>query len=813
MNKLVDVKNISFSYDKDSPAVFENISFSIEKGDVLCVLGPNGTGKTTLIKCINGLHKVNEGEVYLNGSSIQTLSFKDISRMVGYIPQGHVPSFPFNVFDVVLMGRSPYLSITSSPKERDREIAMNALETLGIEDLKDKPYTNLSGGERQLVFLARVLAQEPDLLILDEPTNHLDFGNQIKLLEIIDKGHDVIGKVDETIFLARLESGSETAINEPYSVTTLICDISDGMINKLSDKPIKFLVDLGDNIPDILVGDFDKIKSVLEILLDNSIKYTKEGTITLSVDYYELNANVENESSRLIFSVSDTGIGISEDRLEHIFEIYYVDESKLTGTSTGKGVSLSIAKKISDILGGELEAESTYGAGATFTFSIEQGKLDTTGNVIPLNDNTVERVSREEAEKMWAPDLSVLLVDDVQLSRSVAEDVIKSMEIKCDTAESGVGAIDMVMTNKYDMVFMDIAMPVMNGIDALKEIRELSDDYYKELPVIAMSEDVIGKNRQEIIDEGFSDVILKPFDITVLASLINRFADKDKIKYKTNDVAQYISESRYGEGLKRLEDYLDVVGVLDRIGGNIEVYNKILSTFYSQNKDSRKELGEKLHSDFRGFRNKIHSIRTGCQNIGAIDAAEIALRIENALNLGNRIYAENNLYQIYDCITVINELIEDYLDFVNDKKGVTDKELAEKIAKVRDTENLIADEYLEEAEELHKKEEASLTEENLESHNEYDDEYEDYNDSEEVEESEAEDQPEIIDISKLRLMKEAVFAQDIDKVNSILEDISNNEYGNEDQEFINALKETISSGDFIEIDDLLNTYIDLKENI
>ena len=187
MNKLVDVKNISFSYDKDSPAVFENISFSIEKGDVLCVLGPNGTGKTTLIKCINGLHKVNEGEVYLNGANIQNLSFRDISRTVGYIPQGHVPSFPFTVFDVVLMGRSPYVNITSSPKEKDREIAMNALETLGIEDLKDKSYTNLSGGERQLVFLARVLAQEPDLLILDEPSNHLDFGNQIKLLEIIEQ--------------------------------------------------------------------------------------------------------------------------------------------------------------------------------------------------------------------------------------------------------------------------------------------------------------------------------------------------------------------------------------------------------------------------------------------------------------------------------------------------------------------------------------------------------------------------------------------------------------------------------------------------
>ena len=187
MTKLVEVKDVSFSYEKDSPIVFENINFSIEKGDVLCILGPNGTGKTTLIKTLNGLHKVNSGEILLNGTNIKELSFNEIAKLVGYIPQGHVPSFPFNVFDVVLMGRSPYLSITSSPKERDREIAMNALETLGIEDLKDKPYTNLSGGERQLVFLARVLAQEPDLLILDEPTNHLDFGNQIKLLEIIEQ--------------------------------------------------------------------------------------------------------------------------------------------------------------------------------------------------------------------------------------------------------------------------------------------------------------------------------------------------------------------------------------------------------------------------------------------------------------------------------------------------------------------------------------------------------------------------------------------------------------------------------------------------
>lgn len=183
-DKLFEVNNISFDYDGEE--IFSNISFSIDKGDVLCILGPNGTGKTTLIKCLNGLHEINSGEILINGQNIKKLSFKQISKHIGYIPQAHIPSFPFKVFDVVLMGRAPYLNLTDSPKEEDKKIALDALKTLGIDDLKDKEYTNLSGGERQMVFLARVLCQKPDILILDEPTSHLDFGNQIKLLEIID---------------------------------------------------------------------------------------------------------------------------------------------------------------------------------------------------------------------------------------------------------------------------------------------------------------------------------------------------------------------------------------------------------------------------------------------------------------------------------------------------------------------------------------------------------------------------------------------------------------------------------------------------
>ena len=185
MEKIIEVNDISFSYNKGDN-IFENISFSISKGDVLCILGPNGTGKTTLLKCLNGLEDINSGEILLNGENIKALTFPEISKLVGYIPQGHVSTFPFSVIDVVLMGRSPYINLTDSPREKDLKIAEKFLKNLGILDVKDRAYTTLSGGERQLVFLARVLTQEPDLLILDEPTSHLDFGNQIKLLELIE---------------------------------------------------------------------------------------------------------------------------------------------------------------------------------------------------------------------------------------------------------------------------------------------------------------------------------------------------------------------------------------------------------------------------------------------------------------------------------------------------------------------------------------------------------------------------------------------------------------------------------------------------
>ncbi|AOY77792.1 ABC transporter ATP-binding protein [Clostridium formicaceticum] len=167
--------------------VVKNISLSIQSGEILCLLGPNGVGKTTLFKSILGFLKLLGGEILLNGKNIQNASKLQLAKAVGYVPQAHTPPFPFTVLDVVIMGRTAHLGMFASPSRTDKEIAEHALETLGISFLKDRIYTEISGGERQMVLIARALTQQPEILIMDEPTSNLDFGNQIRVLQQINR--------------------------------------------------------------------------------------------------------------------------------------------------------------------------------------------------------------------------------------------------------------------------------------------------------------------------------------------------------------------------------------------------------------------------------------------------------------------------------------------------------------------------------------------------------------------------------------------------------------------------------------------------
>jgi iron complex transport system ATP-binding protein len=180
---LVRVRDASFRYGQRE--ILRDLTLDVRRGEILSVLGRNGCGKTTLLRCIAGALTPSSGSVQVGGEEIHRLAPPARARRIGFLFQDHVPSFPFAVRDVVLMGRAPHLRFFGFPGVRDHALADAALERVGIQDLKDRPYTRLSGGERQLVLLARILAQEPDVILLDEPTAHLDLRNQVLTLQIV----------------------------------------------------------------------------------------------------------------------------------------------------------------------------------------------------------------------------------------------------------------------------------------------------------------------------------------------------------------------------------------------------------------------------------------------------------------------------------------------------------------------------------------------------------------------------------------------------------------------------------------------------
>jgi len=194
MNTLFQLEEISFTYG--SKTILDRISLTINLGEVVTLLGPNGSGKTTLMKILLGLLQPCEGRIVFQGGRLESIPRRELARQLAYVPQVHRDAFPYTVEEVVLMGRMAYQSFFSNYSQEDHRIATKAIARMGLSALQHRPYTEISGGERQLTLIARAMAQGASVFIMDEPVNGLDYGNQLRLLERIrlltDKGYTFI---------------------------------------------------------------------------------------------------------------------------------------------------------------------------------------------------------------------------------------------------------------------------------------------------------------------------------------------------------------------------------------------------------------------------------------------------------------------------------------------------------------------------------------------------------------------------------------------------------------------------------------------
>lgn len=190
----IEVKELSFSYGQRK--VLEHISFSVRKGEFLSILGANGVGKSTLFRCVLGLLKTYEGQILVDGENTKKLPERELAKRIAYIPQSSSPAFNFSVFDIVLMGLTSGMRTFGIPGKAEKERVFWALDKIGISSLADRCFHRLSGGERQLVMIARALVQNAPILMLDEPTASLDFGNQLRVLRqmriLADEGYTII---------------------------------------------------------------------------------------------------------------------------------------------------------------------------------------------------------------------------------------------------------------------------------------------------------------------------------------------------------------------------------------------------------------------------------------------------------------------------------------------------------------------------------------------------------------------------------------------------------------------------------------------
>ncbi|PNS01317.1 ABC transporter [Petrotoga miotherma DSM 10691] len=252
---MISIKNISFSYDTVRDTI-KNISFTLNKGELIALLGPNGSGKTTILKCLNGTLKPKTGEIYIENHNIKNLSYKEIAKFISVVPQEHSAIFSYLVIDIVAMGITPYLSFGRMPTKKDYRTAYTKLEFFNIQHLAEKNYNQLSGGEKQLVLIARALMQNTDYLIMDEPTSHLDFKNQHLLMKELKKlsenGKSVITALhdpnlalrfcDRIIMVKNGEvifSGENTKVMNPHNLQILY-DAPVSM-NKVEDVSIIYI--------------------------------------------------------------------------------------------------------------------------------------------------------------------------------------------------------------------------------------------------------------------------------------------------------------------------------------------------------------------------------------------------------------------------------------------------------------------------------------------------------------------------------------------------------------------------------------------
>ncbi len=332
--------------------------------------------------------------------------------------------------------------------------------------------------------------------------------------------------INDILDFSKVESGKMEMINEPYYLASLVNDVTTLIRIRLEGKNVKLFVHVNPEIPAELVGDEVRIKQILINLLNNAVKFTHKGFISLDIDFEKL----DDIRCRVITSVKDTGIGIREKDIEQIFSSFTQVDTKKNRSEEGTGLGLAISKRLSAMMGGDLKVESTYGVGSVFTFDM----INDVESWEPLGDisESLQKVKTDRFNvTITAEDAKILVVDDNTVNLRVAEGVLKPYGIHPICVETGLAAIHCFeRLSNIDIIFMDHMMPGMDGVEAMKKIRTLEGG--KKATIIALTANAISGAKQQYREAGFNDFLAKPIGAREMDSILRKYLRKELIHEK-----------------------------------------------------------------------------------------------------------------------------------------------------------------------------------------------------------------------------------------------------------------------------------------
>lgn len=336
-------------------------------------------------------------------------------------------------------------------------------------------------------------------------SEQLDWVNKLN-----SASHSLLNIVNDILDLSKFDSGMMKLEFEATSVHDITDELKNLFVDKAAHKGLIFSINIDENIDSFFLTDPLRLKQIITNFIANSFKFTADGSIDLSINLIDVN----DYKMCLQFKVSDTGIGIPQQSLEKIFVAFEQGEDGITKKFGGTGLGLAIVKRLSNLLAGKITAESTYGSGSTFIFEYWVDKTDAVVKAKP------EKLLYSELKKF--ENLKILVAEDNELNRFMLANILRTWNCQVESAINGQIALDKVLSEHFDIIFMDSHMPVMSGFEAIRNIRENPDKKISETIIISISASVLEAEQQEALDAGANEVIGKPFDPIHLHNTIEK---------------------------------------------------------------------------------------------------------------------------------------------------------------------------------------------------------------------------------------------------------------------------------------------------